>query len=417
MTLCEEDPGVEKGLPVGLRDILAEALVRKAGVGIVGDGWKLKRDFDALSIEGLFDLSDMANLRLLPSKKWSLKDLLSRVGGGWIPKPPEVRCGNWENVPLCKAQREYAAVDSYSGLVIYQKLTGIPEMKNNTELVSKPNVPVPVQAVFEDSLYAARSVVSEVKCTDWNEPKKQPGPSKLNAYRLLKGGLGVSEIAAKTGLKTSTVSNYLYECLGDEYALPWEFSWLKITLERASYVAIAAGLAASWWSQEGTVTTPHTEADAMVERHYICEEEMSNSKNHSDTYGDNPPDSSDALVPVAAKSEAISLLDPQFQAGGSLGINNAVIKSKKRRKIGGVKAFFIDPDHIAPDEAVTLPTISLENAGAEAAKGHLTTSIAVPMKRWKDIKAACPDVVTYDDIRFCMLALQQGLLRVTNLAG
>lgn len=46
----------------------------QAGVGIIGDAWKLIRDFE-VQVDGLLDLSDLAATRLAPARRWSLKAL------------------------------------------------------------------------------------------------------------------------------------------------------------------------------------------------------------------------------------------------------------------------------------------------------------------------------------------------------
>lgn len=50
----------------------------------------------------------------------SLADLCRQILGLELPKPEGVRRGNWEKRPLTVDQLEYAALDSYAGLRLWQ---------------------------------------------------------------------------------------------------------------------------------------------------------------------------------------------------------------------------------------------------------------------------------------------------------
>lgn len=52
------------GFPVGLKRLLEDNTIRKAGVGIEGDKWKLMRDFE-IKLENLVDLADLANEKVI----------------------------------------------------------------------------------------------------------------------------------------------------------------------------------------------------------------------------------------------------------------------------------------------------------------------------------------------------------------
>jgi hypothetical protein len=58
--------------------------VRKAGVGIGGDGQKLMRDY-GVACGGLVDLADMANERVEPGRiqRWSLAGAVQPTWEGW----------------------------------------------------------------------------------------------------------------------------------------------------------------------------------------------------------------------------------------------------------------------------------------------------------------------------------------------
>lgn len=52
------------GFPGGLKRLLEDKRVKKAGVGIEGDKWKLMRDFE-IKLEELIELSDLANEKVI----------------------------------------------------------------------------------------------------------------------------------------------------------------------------------------------------------------------------------------------------------------------------------------------------------------------------------------------------------------
>ncbi|XP_039189672.1 Werner syndrome ATP-dependent helicase isoform X2 [Crotalus tigris] len=112
------------GFPVGLKRLLEDNAIRKAGVGIEGDKWKLMRDFE-IKLENLVDLADLANEKLKCKEIWSLNGLVKHLFHKQLVKDKLVRCGNWECFPLTEEQKLYAATDAYAGFVIYQNLINL----------------------------------------------------------------------------------------------------------------------------------------------------------------------------------------------------------------------------------------------------------------------------------------------------
>ncbi|XP_026568591.1 Werner syndrome ATP-dependent helicase isoform X2 [Pseudonaja textilis] len=110
--------------PVGLKRLLEDNTIRKAGVGIEGDKWKLMRDFE-IKLENLVDLADLANEKLKCKEIWSLNGLVKHLFHKQLVKDKLVRCGNWECFPLTEEQKLYAATDAYAGFLIYQKLINL----------------------------------------------------------------------------------------------------------------------------------------------------------------------------------------------------------------------------------------------------------------------------------------------------
>ncbi|XP_047405794.1 bifunctional 3'-5' exonuclease/ATP-dependent helicase WRN isoform X3 [Sciurus carolinensis] len=107
--------------PQGLKMLLENKAIKKAGVGIEGDQWKLLRDFD-IKLKSFVELTDVANEKLKCIETWSLNGLVKHLFGKQLLKDKSIRCSNWSNFPLTEDQKLYAATDAYAGLIIYQKL-------------------------------------------------------------------------------------------------------------------------------------------------------------------------------------------------------------------------------------------------------------------------------------------------------
>ncbi|XP_027247088.1 Werner syndrome ATP-dependent helicase isoform X2 [Cricetulus griseus] len=110
--------------PQGLKMLLENKSIKKAGVGIEGDQWKLLRDFE-IKLESFVELTDIANEKLKCAETWSLNGLVKHILGKQLLKDKSIRCSNWSNFPLTDDQKLYAATDAYAGLAIYEKLANL----------------------------------------------------------------------------------------------------------------------------------------------------------------------------------------------------------------------------------------------------------------------------------------------------
>uniref|UniRef100_A0A673SSW9 DNA 3'-5' helicase n=1 Tax=Suricata suricatta TaxID=37032 RepID=A0A673SSW9_SURSU len=110
--------------PQGLKMLLENEAIKKAGVGIQGDQWKLLKDFD-IKLKSFVELTDVANEKLKCKETWSLNGLVKHLFGKQLLKDRSICCSNWSNFPLTEDQRLYAATDAYAGLIIYQKLENL----------------------------------------------------------------------------------------------------------------------------------------------------------------------------------------------------------------------------------------------------------------------------------------------------
>nr|XP_028567719.1 LOW QUALITY PROTEIN: Werner syndrome ATP-dependent helicase [Podarcis muralis] len=114
--------------PLALKKLLESNTIKKVGVGIEGDKWKLMRDFE-IKLESLVDLGDLANEKLKCKEIWSLNNLLKHLFHKQLLKDKSVRCGNWKQFPLTEEQKLYAATDAYASLLIYEKLVNMSTSK------------------------------------------------------------------------------------------------------------------------------------------------------------------------------------------------------------------------------------------------------------------------------------------------
>ncbi|XP_056345856.1 bifunctional 3'-5' exonuclease/ATP-dependent helicase WRN isoform X2 [Oenanthe melanoleuca] len=109
------------GFPKGLKRLLEDETIKKVGVGIEGDQWKLMSDFE-IKLKSFVELADVANEKLKCKETWSLNGLVKHLFGRQLLKDPSVRCSSWEKFPLNEEQKLYAATDAYAGYIVYEKL-------------------------------------------------------------------------------------------------------------------------------------------------------------------------------------------------------------------------------------------------------------------------------------------------------
>uniref|UniRef100_A0A8C0ITG4 ATP-dependent DNA helicase n=1 Tax=Chelonoidis abingdonii TaxID=106734 RepID=A0A8C0ITG4_CHEAB len=100
------------GFPKGLKRLLEDEAVKKVGVGIEGDQWKLMSDFE-IKLKSFVELADVANEKLKCKEMWSLNGLVKHLFSKQLLKDKCVRCSNWEEFPLSEEQKLYAATDAY----------------------------------------------------------------------------------------------------------------------------------------------------------------------------------------------------------------------------------------------------------------------------------------------------------------
>ncbi|NXH16502.1 WRN helicase, partial [Bucco capensis] len=127
------------GFPKGLKRLLEDETIKKVGVGIEGDQWKLMSDFE-IKLKSFVELADIANEKLKCKEIWSLNGLVKHLFGKQLLKDKSIRCGNWEEFPLNEEQKLYAATDAYAGFIIYQKLKNMSNSDQKLPCVRKDGI-------------------------------------------------------------------------------------------------------------------------------------------------------------------------------------------------------------------------------------------------------------------------------------
>lgn len=122
-------------LPTNLRSLLTSHHIKKVGVNIESDLWKLERDYDIKMLEviknSMVDLGKLANEILGCEEKWSLDGLVKHLFHKKLDKNPEIRKGNWTNCPLSENQKHYAALDALASYKVYEKLLSLQKSGKN----------------------------------------------------------------------------------------------------------------------------------------------------------------------------------------------------------------------------------------------------------------------------------------------
>ena len=120
-------------MPESLESILRDENILKIGSGIDKDASKLTRE-SGLVCKGLVDTQHMATS--LGLQKIGLKALAEQFLGIKLDKG--VALTNWENFPLNLRQIEYAALDAWVGLKVYQEMKR--QMKSPMDIKTSPKI-------------------------------------------------------------------------------------------------------------------------------------------------------------------------------------------------------------------------------------------------------------------------------------
>ncbi|XP_053397693.1 bifunctional 3'-5' exonuclease/ATP-dependent helicase WRN-like [Mercenaria mercenaria] len=112
--------------PIMLRKLLENHAVKKVGLNIENDFWKLDVDYDLKAKDivqkSAMELRTLGNKKLRSAENWSLEGLAKNVLRVRISKDPSVRKCDWRQFPLPEAQQRYTATDAIVSLLLYQEL-------------------------------------------------------------------------------------------------------------------------------------------------------------------------------------------------------------------------------------------------------------------------------------------------------
>ncbi|KAG9353603.1 hypothetical protein JZ751_011724 [Albula glossodonta] len=87
MSNCNRETNEKKQI------LLQDETIKKVGVGIEGDMWKLLSDFN-IKLKNFVELTYLANEKLRCSEKWSLDGLVKHLFKSRLKKDKDVRCGH-----------------------------------------------------------------------------------------------------------------------------------------------------------------------------------------------------------------------------------------------------------------------------------------------------------------------------------
>nr|XP_004225815.1 Werner syndrome ATP-dependent helicase homolog isoform X1 [Ciona intestinalis] len=114
-------------IPSPLKKLIESTEIKKTGVNVIGDMWKLHRDFNifpdhSLMSQSYIELSHFASSTINSSQGWSLQRLCQYFLKSDLSKEKNIRSGDWATFPLSEDQLYYAALDAYASLLVYESI-------------------------------------------------------------------------------------------------------------------------------------------------------------------------------------------------------------------------------------------------------------------------------------------------------
>ncbi|XP_066507446.1 bifunctional 3'-5' exonuclease/ATP-dependent helicase WRN [Hoplias malabaricus] len=178
------------GFPPGLKIFLEDESIKKVGVGIEGDMWKLMSDYE-IKLKNFVELSDLANEKLRCLEKWSLNGLVKHLFKKQLFKNTDVRCSHWDNFELTEQQKQYAAIDAYAGFIIHQKLES---MVNSAAPKAPACLKWRLSQICEDLVDLTNCIPDGLNCTSSTERLvEQLSQGVASLQDLLKNCIDMSE--------------------------------------------------------------------------------------------------------------------------------------------------------------------------------------------------------------------------------
>jgi len=230
------------GLPPSLRRVLAEETIRLTGIGARGDAHKLQTDCGVES-HGVVELLDELSRRNMPLVlSNSLANLCDAFFGAQLQKVKSVRCSNWEALPLCPGQQQYAATDAFASLLVHWAIMGLPLLAlpvrppplASTDAPSAPCPASPPEASREDRSLARHLSELQTGASNPNASgvvvnRKRLPPARLEVLHcFMEMKMTLDDIAEQRRVKRSTVEGYL----ADAILVGHEYDWLRLEMPK-----------------------------------------------------------------------------------------------------------------------------------------------------------------------------------------
>ncbi|WVR05331.1 hypothetical protein IAU60_002345 [Kwoniella sp. DSM 27419] len=241
--------GETTDIPQKAVELLRDPSIYKLGVQVRGDGQKLLRDFpqhfatpasassssssasaspSPSGPSGLLELSFMARavdpVATGPGAGLiSLANLTKAYTGRVLPKPMDVRKGNWFE-PLDQPAKDYAANDVYAALMVYKKLEAMAKKhefaldlnKYCSQVGSHVLTPVQHAKGAEDRAAGdssgARIQIGD-KVVNLAEGVRPPPPASLSALHEFVQGTDIDRLVELRGVRRTTIERYICQAI------------------------------------------------------------------------------------------------------------------------------------------------------------------------------------------------------------
>uniref|UniRef100_A0A8C2QZS4 DNA 3'-5' helicase n=1 Tax=Capra hircus TaxID=9925 RepID=A0A8C2QZS4_CAPHI len=173
---------------MGLKMLLENEAIKKAGVGIEQDQWKLLRDFD-VKLKSIVELTDVANEKLKCIETWSLNGLVKYLFGKQLLKDRSIRCSNWSKFPLTEDQKVYAATDAYVCTkdlfqkLIFIRIYGMVDPNHSECIEMEKNLDLPSEEDDEDE----NEAIEEEKEVEEDYLIPRPTEKQINCLKTYFG--------------------------------------------------------------------------------------------------------------------------------------------------------------------------------------------------------------------------------------
>ncbi|KAK9814912.1 hypothetical protein WJX73_001792 [Symbiochloris irregularis] len=200
------------GIPPSLKLLLEREDILKAGVGIKDDANRLAKEY-GIQMKGCMSLGDVADLHIKSSKGGrhgrDLRGLAEELLGKTLNKDASRRCSNWEELPLSREQKLYAATDAYASLCIGQVLSTMPRLVQPA-VSATSHLSEPADSAMPDERVPAAAVMAPL------------GASQQALHCLVvQQGKSLEAAAADREIQLSTAESYLAEAMLAGFPYSW----------------------------------------------------------------------------------------------------------------------------------------------------------------------------------------------------